>query len=355
MIEQWFSLTLEPGPRPALVLDASESAQKIAPFLRGLAEGVLEEMPESSRPRIFFLGNPQAHDPSQFPSNVERWFKDNAGRGSFIGPVFEALEGEADVMIAVAGAGKLFDLPDWRGHPLAERTIWVKVGPVGLTDEVYPEEMYACEQLAQRLNNPLSHVEIGGPGVMPFWWDDSSFRLEDGKLVGKTTTGTLRFGVLTPELHATSAHVVMFNASRRALRLDEGEQVPPADEVRMPHAEFMLLRQCLNKSGFHCPVCKLDHPAGQMRCAANEQLPLFPTLEALPKGGFAIINASGWETRVRPHPSPVLVLSPDTVAVRQATGGAKVLRFDHQAGVWQPLRTIALFEPMEDKRHAMVL
>src|SRR5262245_32950856 len=54
VIEQWHTLTLEPGPRPALILDASESAAKLAPYLRSLAEGVIEAMPEANRPRVFF-------------------------------------------------------------------------------------------------------------------------------------------------------------------------------------------------------------------------------------------------------------------------------------------------------------
>lgn len=354
MFEQWFVLTLEPGPRPALVLDTSESAAKIAPFLRSLAEGVLEAMPESSQPRIFFLGNPQPYEPAEFMHRGEELFRQNAGRGSLIGPVFETLETEPDVMVAIAGAGRIFDLPDWRNHPLAQRAIWMKVGPIGLTDGLFEEEMYACEQLAEKLNNPLSHVEISGPGVMPVWWDDPAFRYEEGQLVGQKTSGSLRFGVLTPEMDAVQAAVVMSNQARRELRLEPGVPPSPSEEIRLPHAEFMLLRQCLNKNNFHCPVCQQDHPAGTFRCQTNTELPLFPTIEALPAGGFVMIDAGAWETRLRPHPCSVLQLGPDTVAVRQPTGGARVLRFDPSINVWQPSRNIALFERLEDKRYAMV-
>jgi len=149
VIEQWYVLTLEPGPRPALVLDASESAHKLAPYLRSLADGVLELMPESSRPRIFFLGNPKPYEPAQFTTNGERWFHENMARGSFIAPIVETLDVERDALMAVAGAGRIFDLADWRGHPLVDGAIWLKVGPHGITDGAYPEETYACEQLAE--------------------------------------------------------------------------------------------------------------------------------------------------------------------------------------------------------------
>jgi hypothetical protein len=89
VIEQWHTLTLEPGPRPALVLDASESAAKLAPYLRSLTEGVLEEIPVSGWPRLFFLGNPQPFDSAQFSALGEKWFAQNNGRGSFISPIFE--------------------------------------------------------------------------------------------------------------------------------------------------------------------------------------------------------------------------------------------------------------------------
>src|SRR5262245_20192670 len=125
---------LEPGPRPALVLDASDSANKLTPYLRSLAEGVIELMPETSRPRIFFLGNPTPYEPGELAENGERWFQENAARGSFIAPVLEALEREPQTVIVVAGAGRIFDLHDWCDDPLVQHAIWMKVGPVGLTD-----------------------------------------------------------------------------------------------------------------------------------------------------------------------------------------------------------------------------
>ena len=354
MIEQWYVLTLEPGPRPALVLDASESAHKLAPYLCSLAEGVIELMPESSRPRVLFLGNPKAHDAADFAANSERWFQDNAARGSFIGPIIEALEIEPDVVMAVAGAGRIFDLPDWRDHPIVRQAIWMKVGPVGLTDGLFNEQTYACEQLAELLNNPLSHVEVFGSGAMPIAWDDPTFRLEGQRLVGEKTAGSMRFGILALATNPVSATVVMANGSRRELRLEPGELITPPAWSKLPHGEFMLLRQCLNKNHYQCPLCQREHPAGMFHCPANTSVPLFPTLEAMPKGGFALIDTGTWETRVRPHALPVLQLASDTVAVREPQAGAVIRRFDLATNSWPVAGRFTLFHRLQDKLYAMV-
>jgi hypothetical protein len=353
VIEQWYVLTLAPGPRPALVLDASESAHKLAPYLRSLAEGVIELLPEASRPRVFFLGNQTPYEAGELATNGERWFQENASRGSFVAPVLEALASEPETVIAVAGAGCIFDLPDWREHPLVRQAIWIKVGPVGLTDGAYAEKTYACEQLAELLKNPVSHVEVFGSGAMPIGWDDPAFHLDGQRLVGEKTAGSLRFGILGLATNPVTAAVVMANGTRRDLRLEPGEPIAPPAWSKLPHGEFMLLRQCLNKGHYQCPLCQREHPAGTFRCPANSAVPLFPTLEAMPKAGFALIDAGSWETRVRPHPLPVLQLASDAVAVRDPQG-ATIRRFDLTTNSWPAAGRFTLFHLLQDKLYAMV-
>src|SRR5205814_2423537 len=141
----------------------------------------------------------------------------------------------------VAGAGWIFDLSDWRGHPLAVNAVWVKAGPVGMTGGAYPEDTYACEQLAERLNNPAVQVEVGGDGVMPFFWDDPSFRWEAGKLVGSKTAGTLLFGTLAPEPDSARAERVQANGTRRLLAIVPGEMPPAPGWFKLPTGEYNLL------------------------------------------------------------------------------------------------------------------
>jgi hypothetical protein len=355
VIEQWRILTLEPGPRPALILDVSESAQPYWPVLRSLTEGVLETLPRAGWPRLFFLGGNQQFDSAEFPEQAQRWFEANAGRGSFIGPIFELLVQEPEMAVAVVGSGRIFDLPDWKEEPIAARTTWCKYGPHALTEGAFEEESYASEQLAERLNNPAVRVEIGGPGVMPVWWDDPAFRLENGMLIGEKTTGSLRLGVLAPDEDSLTAAVVLTDGTRRPLRIEPCEMPQQANWCRLPQPEFTLLRQSLRKNCYQCPVCNLEHLAGQWRCPQAPDRPLFATLERFGHAGFALIDSGAWDARVRHHACETLQLNSQTVAVRRAEGGADVLRFDSQTGEWKAAEKIPLFYWMDDKLHALVL
>ncbi len=355
MIEQWHILTLEPGPRPALVLDVSESAKPYWPVLRSLTEGILEALPVAGWPRIYFLGGDKPHDASQFAEQADQWFEENAGRGSFIGPIFESLAAEPEMAVAVVGSGRIFDLPDWKDEPIASRACWCKYGPNGLTDGLFPEESFALEQLAERLNNPAVRVEIGGPGVMPIWWDDPAFRLEQGRLVGEKTTGSLRLGVLAPDEHRLNAEVILADGTRRPLQVEPSDAPAQAGWVRLPPPEFTLLRQSLRKNCYQCPVCSLEHPAGSWRCPQAADRPLFATIEGYGQSGFLLIDSGAWDARVRHHSCESLQLNSQTVAIRRADGGADVLRFDPQVEEWKASETIPLFYWMDDKLHALVL
>jgi hypothetical protein len=339
-------------------LDASESATKLAPYLRSLAEGVLEAMPESARPRLFFLGNPTPFEPAAFLTHGEKWFAQNSGRGSFIGPIFERLADEpaTAVAVAVAGAGRIFDLADWRGHPLAENALWAKIGPVGLTDGAYPEETYVCEQLAERLNNPTVRIEVTGVGVMPFFWNDSAFRWENGRLIGEKTSGVLLIGTLAPEPDAVRAALVQANRTRRDLPLAIVEASNPSGWFKLPTGEYNLLNQCKRHGHFQCPACHADHAFGQFRCTRPEARPIFPTLDPLPRGGFCLVDSSAWETKYRHHPCAAMQLAPDLVAMRSSDGGAKLIRFDGRTNSWTPSdETFKPLHPVGHKIDAMVL
>jgi hypothetical protein len=355
VLEQWHILTLEAGPRPALILDVSESALPYWPVFRSLTEGVLESLAKSSQPHIYFLGNPQSYDAAEFAGHGEQWFAENSGRGSIIGPNFDALSAEPEMAVAVVGSGRIFDLPDWQREPIAARTTWCKYGPNGMTGGAYSEESLVSEQLAERLNNPAVRIEIGGAAVMPVFWDDPSFYLEGGRLIGEKTAGSLRVGVLTPEENRLAASVILTDGTRRSLKIETCDMAAMAAWAKLPNAEFNLIRQALRKSLFQCPVCSGEHPGGTWRCPRENDRPLFPTIERLGKIGFAIIDSGAWEARVRFHPCTSLQLNSQTVAVRRADGGADVLRFDAETEQWKVTEKIPFFYWMDDKLHALVV
>lgn len=356
VLEQWYSLTLEPGPRPVLVLDTSESAKAYWPVLKSLTEGVLEIMPPDCWPRIYFLGNAQPYDAAEFVANAERWFQENAGRGSLLTPVFETLESESDIAVVVVGSGVIFDLPDWHGHVLADRAIWCKYGPAAMTAGTYAEESYTVEQMAEKLHNPALRIEIGGPGVMPFYWDDAGFRWEQGKLVGEKTSGNLVFGLLSPEPDGAQAHVIMSNGNRRLLPLVAEEPLRVPEWRNLTGKEDNLLRTCLRQGKYRCPHCDKDHVAGEWRCPVPQAPAIFRTLEELGQIGFCLVNTEPWQGQARAHPCRALKLSEDLVAVRSADGGVCLVRYEPRSSSWRitsdkfsPLHTVV------NKIHALVM
>jgi len=352
VLEQWYSLTLKPGPRSALILDVSESAKPFWPVLRSLTVGVLESLPADSWPEIFFLGNPQPFPPEEFVAKAESWHAANAGRGSIITPILEELAGEPNRAVAVVGSGRIFDLPDWSDVAIARHAIWCRYGPAALTEGIYSEEAYTVEQLAEKLNNPAVRVEVSGTGVMPFFWDDPTFRWQLGLLAGTKTSGSLLLGILSPAPEQASARAVLANGSEQILSLEPAEAPPPPEWRELPSREDNLLRQALRQGRYACPACQQLHPAGQWRCTDPAATPNFPTL-ANTVGGFAIADTSAWQTRVRLHPCASLQLKPDAVAMHMADG-AEIIRFDGQS--WQVSgERMRPIHSLEERRYVLVL
>lgn len=354
MIEQWFTLILEPGPRGALVLDVSEGARKAWPYVRNLVTGALAAMPTARQPQIFFLGNPSAFPARDFAGHAEGWFQANVGRARIIGPVFEQLARDASTAVAVVGAGRIFDLDDWRGHSLAEHAAWCQIGPIGMTNGVYGEESFTCEQLADRLSNPAICVEVVGQGVIPFFWDHPAFRYGGGKLIGLGTDGQVRIGMLAPAPERVCARVIQTNGARRDLTMLPAEPAPSSAWVKVPTAEFNLLRQCLRLGHFHCPACNETHTAGRYSCPQSNGRPIFPLLAKLAPGGFGVLDTGAWDARIRPHPCPALLLDAHTVAMRTPNGGV-LFRFDAGNEQWRPAEQFPFSRELEKNLHALVL
>ena len=353
MLEQWYSLSLKPGPRAALILDVSESAKAFWPVFRSLTEGVLEALPADSWPEIYLLGNPHSFPPEEFTAKSESWHGANAGRGSVISPIFEELAGEPNRAVAIVGSGRIFDLPDWGDQPIAQHAIWCRYGPAALTEGAFPEEAYTVEQLAERLNNPAVRVEISGAGVMPFFWDDPSFRWQRGLLVGTKTSGSLLYGLLSPEPEQARARLVLANGSEQVLPLDPVDAPAPPEWREVPSREDNLLRQALRHGRYMCPACQQGHPAGQWRCANPTATPNFPSL-AKGTGGFAVVDTSAWQTRIRLHPCAAFQLRPDVVAMNTGEGAAEIIRFEGKS--WRASgERLGPIHSLEVRRYVLVL
>ncbi len=257
--------------------------------------------------------------------------------------------------MVVVGAGRIFDLPDWRDHPLAQRAIWSCFGPNSLTEGAFSEESYACEQLAERLNNPSVRVEIGGAGAMPFFWDDPGFAFESGRLLGSKTAGTLILGFLSAEETHPTAAVVQANGARHELPLSAAEPPRLPGWTKIAMGEFNLLKQCRKQQSYQCPACQQRHAFGQFRCAQQGGRPIFPTLGAFPPGGFCLLDTWDWEAKVQHVPCAAIKVGEQAVAHRSPDGGARIYRFNSVTSAWEPAESFAAFFKLDEKLDAMVL
>ncbi len=357
MFEQWYQLVPTPAPRAALILDVSESAQLYWPVIRSLTEGTLELLAKTSWPDIYFLGNSAPFSAGDFAARADSWFEANVGRGSFVAPIFETLQGVPDVLAVVVGAGRIFDLPDWKGTPTADRGVFVKIGPHSMTDGLFPEQALVCEQLAEKLNNPLLCVEVRGEGAIPIGWDNPNYQFSGGKLVSeKSPPEPLIVGFLMPELENVRGEAVYANGMRRtfAMLATVAPREPPWRDL--PAREDNLFRQCLRQGRYRCPTCDAEHPAGQFRCDKPQAAPNFPMLQEMAGSGFVIVDTRGWQSKARPHFGSSLRIADQKVGVVSATGTAEIWHFDPITTAWVPAGvSMPRLFALDEKQHALVV
>src|SRR5438067_10687361 len=120
MPEFWYSTAQLFAARPALVLDASAAGQPFAVRQFELVRSVLATLPPDDWPDLFVFGSSEPLPAADFARRGEAWFAGHEGRGRVVGPVFAAIAHRPDPPVAVFAAGRIFDLPDWHGFPVAD-------------------------------------------------------------------------------------------------------------------------------------------------------------------------------------------------------------------------------------------
>lgn len=174
--EKWFRFEVPTQSSVVIVLDASGSASQAWRRISRFAEDLAARLSSSARVAVMFLGGAQHYPGAQLARQAERWRDQNALRASLIGPVFEQLE-KGGAAAVILGAGPIFDLEDWMGTPVMRRTCFVRFGAAmtgGLATESDPDlQVLAAE--VEALANPVTAVQLGGPGVMPVFWDNAAY------------------------------------------------------------------------------------------------------------------------------------------------------------------------------------
>jgi len=356
MNERWLTLQMESTGRVALVLDGSANADTHWPAISRLVRDLLDVLPKTVQPTVYFLGNPEPYEASDFARDCGRWYQENNRRASLLGPVLERLEGEQETTVVVLGAGRVFDAEDWLGTPLEERTFWVRFGEVPLTGGLCREYAPSLEQLRLRLDNPVVRVELSAHGAMPFFWDNDAYHWDEAKLVAeKAGQWTIRAGFLGAMDKEPQAVAMLSNGETRSMALNPCEPCRPmSDWQSLTPQEAETFRQCVREGQYRCPICGGLHPASQLRCEEGGILgtPIYPSLAEV--RGFVLLRERSGQVQFCLHPCAALRLGEQAVAVRSG-GRAEVYRFDAAAGEWcQDEECLKQYHPIGET-YAMVL
>ena len=355
----------------ALVLDASGSAAPFREEIVRAARGVLQQLPGETPRRIFFLGNPSPYDASGLDRESGRWFAENEGRTSLIGPVFRALATKPGVAALVLGAGRVFDLDDWLAPQAPEfPRVFVRFGGLSLgTDARCREEDSGTatpSRLAAMLTRKREGIELSGPGWMPIFWDNALYAWDGQKLTSQGEGDlAVRVGLVAAEPDRVRPRVRLAS---------EGVQDVPSRTLATPSAddwsalddaEAAVFRGALS-GAYQCPFCARSHKAEQLRCPKIKVDSILGTpvyrfidesRDSGPWRGFGLLRESGGRVEYRVHRSPALKLSATSVAMRKPGAGASVHRFEPSTGRWPPApgESVKPYTRLDDGSYVVVL
>ncbi|MBN1483855.1 MAG: hypothetical protein JXA37_03970 [Chloroflexia bacterium] len=335
------------GGRVVLVLDASESAQPFQSQIVSLAQGVLRALPAQVGCQLYLLGNPRPYPHQELTQRSGPWFRENRGRASLLAPLREGLEAEELSTIVLIGAGPVFDLPDWAGSDLLQRLLLASVGPSLQGRQDIAEELRdpRVSDLMPRLYNPLTRVEIAGPGFMPLYWDNDAYGLQwSAGQVSLRAAQAEEYRLALSFLAAPGAllRARVQRAAGEALEM----RLPRSDELQVSSsgggllgpAEQDVFERAVRGQPFRCPHCGQEHSADTLFCLESGSLlgePIYPSLQESGLKGFVLLQAADAGVRFSPYPGRVLRLAEGEVALPQGPR-AQRYRYDPSSERWQP-------------------
>ncbi len=330
-----------------LVLDGSESATSCQAAISRLVLAVLRDLPARVERALYFLGNATSYDSGRVTTDLSQWFRENQGRLSLIAPVFEHLNELEDLRIIIIGAGRIFDLEDWKGTRLLERTVLITMGE-SLQERKVAEELVRPEpaELRRRLDDPVARVQISGRGFMPTAWDNSGYhmaRLEEGvALVGPCLPDySLTVIFLADSAERSVITIVRASGDQSVVPIQsEAAQRPAEHTVRwLGPQEVQAFEQAVRQQAFKCPYpdCGKFCRWNALRCYQQGGFGhlVYPSLEKHQVKGFVLFRRESKGISFRPVGRSVLRLTADKVVLKWEGSKPRIHRYDAEAGQWR--------------------
>jgi hypothetical protein len=331
-----------------LILDASESAVLYQPAIIALVRELLSALPARVECALYFLGNPSPYPAANFDAHTPRWFGENRRRASLITPLWETCAPDDLSTQVVIGAGRIFDLEDWRDTALLKRAILVNMGEKLRAEQEFRDEPNVVEELAQpsaarlleRLHDPVVGVEITAPGFLPLAWDNPRYQLrlsggEASLVAGRQDDYALALRYLATQPGQATLTRASNERTTQPLAPTETGKFREVEEGWLSAGEVALFRRAIRREPFTCLRCGQLHPWNLLRCVSGGSIlgeAVYPSLAARKASGFVIFREAVEGVRYELHPDDVLRLGVAEAAVREGPRAARYAFDDPDAG-----------------------
>lgn len=330
--ESFFQLDIKAHDSMAVILDASESADKHWEEIKTLAASLTDKLPADTDIKLYFLSSPRLYDLNHLACQSKEWKAQNRSKGSFITPVMKNIDQNTGKIIVI-GSGPVYDLEDWIDTDFSGKFIFVKMeeslkGDLTIGIEIGPSDLFS------HLHDPIQSVEISGRGFMPFYWDNSGYEtiLGDETVIGANQLKdfSISFACYGEEVTAR----VKRTGSERQFTPEQLETNPEEKEEWniLSEAEADVFKQALAGSRFVCPQCKKEHPANTLKCYEGSSIlgkPVYPSLGN--RKGFFVFLKSENNFRFRHHPVNIIKVGDAQAAIHF---GNKTTLYAFDKGKW---------------------
>ncbi|MCS7279058.1 MAG: hypothetical protein NZ530_03240 [Thermodesulfobacteriaceae bacterium] len=330
------------------ILDTSESAYSYWNEIASLTSQLIALLPKDMEGELYFLGNSNPIEISQFDKLTSQFFEENLNRISLITPIFEKLSQKEDIFnILIIGSGKIFDLEDWADSHLLKQTLLISVkdslqGELSLADEIsYP----TAQQIYTYLYDPIIEVEISGKGFMPLKWSNGGYSLNiiEGKAyltASKLDNYFINLEYLITSDFSPQAKLTYASGQKIIKPIQNLEIVEMKEEdlnlISLTSEEEEIFKKAIFKKPFLCIHCKKTHEWNTLYCLNTSSIlgePIYPSLNNYKISGFVLFYQKDEKVYFQDYPFNLLKIDENTVAFREGRR-AVLYKYSEKEDMW---------------------
>jgi hypothetical protein len=366
MDEQFVELASPDIETVAVVVDASDSAEKNWPIIVELTKKIFLKTPAEVQKKLFFLCNPLEYDYKKFEENAGKWWKQNSKKGSFITPVLNQIQSGKIVII---GSGRIFDLEDWTTSELSKKITFVKLdesmrGDLDIGTEI---EGDAFDGQLLNLHNRILSVKISGDGFLPYYWDNTAYAISSEGDVALTSSKAQNFSIRIAAFGDNISATLEKVEGTECIPLNPVNTKPPGiidiiekdgtDWIKLEKDENETFKNHINSEEICCPVCgsKIQKLLKCSNLDTHGTLLGWSIYRSLKKiKGFIIFKDSADGVYYKQYPSEIIKLADETIA-KNKKSKAVICRYDLCTKKWIEQEDLRLYYPLKEGYYVSVI